>query len=138
AFKGITIGQHFRHSIEFLQCLKIGYKRGVINYDDRKRSKELETNKDILLANIDKIKSFLQECDITTSLELCVNYDPQSDEQICMGTNLEREIAYNIEHLIHHMALVKIGIREVCPNVILPPEFGLAISTIKYQNSLKQ
>ncbi|MEN8248562.1 MAG: hypothetical protein ABFS32_06495, partial [Bacteroidota bacterium] len=35
AFTGITIGQHFRHSIEFLQCLKIGYKRGVINYDDR-------------------------------------------------------------------------------------------------------
>jgi hypothetical protein len=42
---------------------------------------------------------------------------------------------YNIEHVVHHMALVKIGIHEVSPYVILPPDFGVAISTIKYHKN---
>jgi hypothetical protein len=48
---------------------------------------------------------------------------------------MAREITYNIEHIVHHMALVKIGIKEVCPYVVMPPEFGIAVSTIKYHKS---
>ena len=48
---------------------------------------------------------------------------------------MAREITYNIEHIVHHMALVKIGIKEACRNVILPEEFGIAVSTIKYHKS---
>ena len=136
AFSGSSIGQHFRHAIEFMQCLLNGYNHGRVNYDLRKRSIDLETNTQLLIEQIHVIKQFLDVCDVNRSLELCLNYDPQSEETICIPTNLEREFAYNIEHIIHHMALVKIGMREICPQIKVPPGFGIAISTIKHQRSI--
>ena len=37
-----------------------------------------------------------------------------------ISTNYFRELTYNIEHAIHHMAIMKIGVREVAPYVTLP------------------
>lgn len=136
AFSDSSIGQHFRHSIEFIQCLMNGYNQGRINYDLRERSVDLETDTQLIIEQIQFIKQFLLTCDVNRSLELCINYDLQSEEIICIRTNLERELAYNIEHIIHHMALVKIGMKEVCPHVTIPSGFGIANSTIKYQRSI--
>lgn len=137
AFSGSSLGQHFRHSMEFIQCLMNGYQNDQVNYDLRERSVELETDVQFIIEQIHVFNRFLASCDVKKKLELCINYDPDTDQNICIPTNLERELAYNIEHIIHHMALVKIGIKETCPNVILPPGFGIAISTIKYQNSIE-
>lgn len=138
AFSGGSIGQHFRHSIEFIQCLMVGYDKGLVNYDIRERSVALETNTLLIQKQIDTFRQFLTSCDINRSLELNVNYNIDNEKVICIKTNMERELAYNIEHIIHHMALVKIGVRESCPDVILPNGFGIAVSTLKYQSSLEQ
>ena len=135
AFNGATIGQHFRHSLEFFQCLMNGYNQGVISYDKRNHDRNLETNKLLALAAINKIKLFIDHCDLNREIDLQVSYDPDSDDEITVGSNIAREITYNIEHVVHHMALVKIGIKEVCATVTLPPEFGIAISTIKYHRN---
>jgi hypothetical protein len=42
---------------------------------------------------------------------------------------------YNVEHAIHHMALIKVGLKEVCPAVKIPADFGVAVSTVKYLNT---
>ena len=39
----------------------------------------------------------------------------------------------NIEHAVHHMALVKIGLRDVAPRVTLPAGFGIVVSTLRHQ-----
>jgi hypothetical protein len=48
---------------------------------------------------------------------------------------MARELVYNIEHVVHHMALVKIGLKELLPDLDLPDDFGVAVSTIRYQHS---
>ena len=44
-----TIGQHVRHIIELFQCLENGYSESHVNYEKRKRDKQIETNKDLAL-----------------------------------------------------------------------------------------
>ena len=135
AFNNATIGQHFRHSLEFFQCLMNGYQNDEVSYDRRVHDKDLESNKVLAFDVINKIKLFIEHCDIDKAIGLHVSYDPQSNDEVVVSSNMAREITYNIEHIVHHMALVKIGIKEVCPYVVLPPEFGIAVSTIKYHKS---
>jgi uncharacterized damage-inducible protein DinB len=135
AFNGATIGQHFRHSLEFFQCLINGYADGIVSYDKRKHDKNIETNKLLAWDVINKAKLFIGHSDVNKPIDLLVSYDPDSNDEVIITSNMAREITYNIEHIIHHMALVKIGIKEVCSYVSLPVEFGVAISTIKYHKN---
>jgi hypothetical protein len=70
-------------------------------------------------------------------LQLQVIYDDTADEPIIISTNYFREVAYNIEHTIHHMALIRVGINETT-NILLPENFGVASSTIKYRKQCAQ
>jgi hypothetical protein len=135
AFNGATIGQHFRHSLEFFQCLMNGYASSNVSYDNRKHDKDIESNKLLALDVINKSKLFVEHCDTNKRINLQVSYDPNSDIDIMVTSNMAREITYNIEHIVHHMALVKIGIKEACAYVALPAEFGIAVSTIKFHKS---
>ena len=64
-------------------------------------------------------------------------YDEHSDKPIRISTNFYREIAYNLEHTIHHMALIRVGISEVS-NIRLPEDFGIATSTVKHRKQCAQ
>lgn len=127
-----SIGQHLRHTLEFFVCLEKGYQEGVINYDKRGHDKLIETNREIALATIDRVYNFFQHADLDKHLRLEVNYNIERDETETLNTTGKRELVYNIEHAVHHMALIKIGIRELAPYVELNKEFGVAASTIRY------
>jgi hypothetical protein len=72
-----------------------------------------------------------------SSLALEVGYDVSKDEFITIATNYSRELVYNIEHAVHHMALIKIGVREAASYIDLPSDFGIAASTIRYKESIE-
>ncbi|MDH3651116.1 MAG: hypothetical protein OEQ53_15620, partial [Saprospiraceae bacterium] len=48
-------------------------------------------------------------------------------------SNVARELLYNLEHLIHHLAIIRIAMREVEPDVELGAHFGVAPSTLLYR-----
>ena len=62
-----------------------------------------------------------------------MGYNLNDEEAITIETNYYRELIYNIEHAVHHMAIMKIGIHEVAPYISLPADFGVAASTIRYK-----
>jgi hypothetical protein len=132
-----TIGQHLRHTVEFFICLEDGFRNGTVNYDKRAHDKLIESDKFIALNALDRIKSFVdnQKKDIPLTLE--VGYEREKDECIELSTNYFRELTYNIEHAVHHMALMKIGIHEVAGYVKLPADFGIAVSTLRYNQTNK-
>lgn len=128
----VTIGQHLRHTIEFFLCLESGYSSGTINYDKRQHDKVIETDRALALLGLDRIKDFIVSCDDDKILRLEVGYERSSDRTTVVTTNYRRELIYNIEHAVHHMALMKVGIREVAPYVTVPKDFGIAVSTLRH------
>ena len=47
-------------------------------------------------------------------------------------TNYFRELLYNLEHSIHHQALIKIALYRI-PHIKIPETFGVAPSTLEYR-----
>lgn len=130
-----TIGQHVRHIIELFIELEKGYAAGIVNYEKRKRDYRIETDKDFAIRLLNRIVADMLRPDKSLLLE--ARYRDDSDELISMQTNYYRELAYNLEHTVHHMALIRIGINELS---LVPVEesFGIATSTIKYRSSCAQ
>jgi uncharacterized damage-inducible protein DinB len=135
SLSGATVGQHLRHTLEFFFCLEQGFTNGIINYDKRSHDKSIEQNKKLAAESIQRIKHFVTAIDLDKNLKLEVNYNIEKEETEVLETTAKRELVYNIEHAVHHMALMKIGIREVASYVHLKKEFGVAASTIRYQET---
>jgi hypothetical protein len=132
---GASIGQHVRHVIELFQCLESGYTSGLINYEKRKRDYSIETDKNLANHLLKSIALTLNKDNKELVMEAV--YDEHAIATISIATNYYREIAYNLEHTVHHMALIRVGINEVA-DIVLPDSFGLASSTIKYRAACAQ
>ena len=130
-----TIGQHVRHIIELFKCLERGYTSGTIDYEKRKRDIEIETNKETACNLLQQIFRSLNRPN--KELLLVASYDDDANRPIIISTNYQREVAYNLEHTIHHMALIRIGIAEVS-DLVLSEDFGVASSTIKHRRQCAQ
>jgi hypothetical protein len=138
ALGGSAIGQHLRHTLEFFICLEQGFQRGSINYDKRAHDKLIERERPAAGSAVDSIIDFVnsRERGGNPSLRLEVGYDLDREEFVSIETNYSRELVYNIEHAVHHMAIIKIGVRTIAPYVKLPNDFGIAASTLRYQESM--
>jgi len=130
-----SIGKHVRHIIEFFEILVEGGRNGLINYDKRKHLNKYETDS---AASLQKIKQLIVGLDELTSkdeLILEVSYGKTDEDLVSIKSSLERELVYNIEHAIHHMAIIKIAIQTVFPKVQLAKNFGVAYSTVRYRKT---
>jgi len=126
-----TIGQHVRHCIEFVQCLETGAAQGLICYDKRKRDPLIEESPEFALENINRlIKELPTECNV--KLQLSQKYNSTF---ISCDTTYERELIFNIEHIVHHQALIKIAI-EAMDLAVNSDTFGVSTSTIEYRKNV--
>jgi hypothetical protein len=130
-----TIGQHVRHIIEMFQCLEKGYETGIVNYENRQRDRRIETDKDLALNLLRNIQDSLAREDRVLMLEGVYNDD--STEIMRFQTNYQREIVYNLEHTIHHMALIRVGLGELTV-IELPESYGVASATVKHKRTCAQ
>ena len=106
-----------------------------VNYEKRKRDYRIETDKDVAVALLSNIYNEMLKPNKPLLLE--AGYKEHSDELITMETNYYRELAYNMEHTVHHMALIRIGTNELSV-LAVDESFGIASSTVKYRNSCAQ
>jgi hypothetical protein len=132
---GSSIGQHTRHIIELYQCLLIGYEQQYVCYDDRKRDVRIETDLAFAKQSLLNIATSVEREDI--QLQLAGVYDEEAQEQLQLSTNYYRELLYNYEHTIHHMALIRVGLKEAGATSIAE-NFGIASSTIRHREQCAQ
>ncbi len=132
---GSSIGGHTRHIIELFQCLINGYETKFINYELRKRDLIIETNKIVACEMLSKITDSIGLDNKQITLQGF--FGEGEIENFTIDTNYYRELIYNLEHTIHHMALIRVAINEVS-NITLPENFGVASSTTQYRKACAQ
>jgi len=129
---GSTLGMHLRHILEFYQCLFLSLDERKLNYDLRKRDKNMEISKKRCLECILWLQKKLHRYTDDVSLELSADYSLEIEEKaIHIKTSYFRELLYNVEHCVHHLAIIKIGIKVLDPSLTLEEHMGVAASTMR-------
>lgn len=131
---GSTIGQHTRHILEFYACLAEqgeGNPNPRINYAARRRDFQLESDPEYALAQSQVLAGRLGH--LEESKACSVDCSEHGEEGLETRSTLGREIQYNVEHTIHHLAIIKIALRLAAPGISLPDHFGVAPSTIRHR-----
>ncbi|NDC40853.1 MAG: DinB family protein [Chitinophagia bacterium] len=130
---GGTVGQHARHIIELFQCLERGYLTGEVCYDRRDRDKAIETSKVLASTLLQGISHNINRPNI--NLEVAAEVFTTDGEPL--QSNYLRELAYNLEHTIHHLALLRPALAEIA-DLRVGDAFGVAPSTLKYREQCAQ
>ncbi len=127
-----TIGEHTRHIIEMFQCLENQYSNGVVNYDNRKRDYLIQTNTAFAKECIESVLNQIDKPNKNLQLQQIVD-----GEELLIESNYHRELLYNLEHCIHHQALIKVAIIQSA-TIEIDENFGVARSTIEYRKQCVQ
>lgn len=123
-----SIGKHVRHVVEFFECLMEGLPLSEVNYDLRRRNLLLETDTDYALMQIGGIQKKLME---VQDGRFVLKADLGSGTQT-FQTSVFRELAFSLDHCIHHMALIRVGMQQHCPHIPMEEDLGVAFSTLRY------
>ena len=126
-----TLGKQVRHLIELYQCLVFRRNLAIVNYDERARDPLLETKIEVAITAIQRLIAHLPNIQLQEILT--VKTMLSSSQEI--PTNLARELLYLYDHSIHHLALIRVGINLIQPNLSLPDHLGVAISTLEYDET---
>ncbi len=133
-FSGASTSQHVRHILEFYLCVLDSDKQNV-NFDVRKRDLSIEQNIHIAQEKIAAISNALDSLSKDTHLLLTASLGGKSHT---VQSSLLRELLYVVEHAVHHMAIIKMGLMLHFPHIKLETNFGVAESTIVYRDVCAQ
>lgn len=127
-----TIGEHIRHSIELMNCLLLNYETEIINYDIRQREIKIQTDVNYAISILEnQVKSIEKPNKTLVLIHNCFG------ETERLTTNYYRELLYNLEHNIHHQALIKVALFSF-PHIKVSESFGVAPSTLAYRKQCAQ
>lgn len=128
---GASIAEHLRHSFEFYACLINGIESRVINYENRQRNKEIESDITYAVEQMNALKKQLEMFDLAEAVKV------ESKDTLTpqINSSFERELLYCLDHAIHHQALIKIGLKELDLDHLIAPEFGVAYSTLRHRQN---
>lgn len=125
-----SVGQHVRHTLEFY--LRLFEDGAEVNYDNRKRDILIESASNHAVVVIDEIIQSLQDLNHDYAITLKADFPSVSGQSVSVSSSLSRELLYVLEHAIHHMALIRILIKDQDSSFELPDSFGVAYSTLAY------
>lgn len=128
-FEGNSLGQHFRHILEFFQCLEAGTQSGTIDYAARNRNPIYENKPDLTMAAFDAFLTAIANVDL--ALPLSVRAEFGSDDRPSYDSTLGREMLFVYDHAIHHLAIIKIGLVCRFPHIQTERDLGVSPSTVK-------
>lgn len=131
-----TIGQHVRHILECYQCFFDGISSSMVSYDNRTHDTSIEKNKQLALDQIALFRTNMIGLNHAAPLNLKASYSYSIyDESEIVDSTVGRELIHNLDHMIHHMALIKNGVASAFPLIKIHSNFGIAPSTIRYRTA---
>ena len=132
---GASIGQHIRHIVEFYLLLVSGSFTDAISYDRRERDIRLESNPEFAIATINAVLSGILTLNVDSPIFIEADYTTEGASKNRIASSVGRELAYCIEHSIHHQALIKAGLIALGLKKLTDGHFGVAYSTIRFREN---
>lgn len=132
---GSSIGQHFRHILDFYQCLLRDIPSGTVNYAHRDRNPLMESLPEAAGDVFKTLSNSIQSLEEDSPLLVLGDFSAQdSDEQRpVLHSSVGRELMYAHDHAVHHLALIRIGIKEAAPGIGFDPHLGYAPATVQHK-----
>ena len=106
-----SIGQHYRHVLDHFLCLESGMATGEIDYDNRERNPQLETDLELCPGDHREIDPGFDQYDLELLKRPCivrysVGYGNTAPADL--PSAVARELAFCIGHAVHHYAIVRL------------------------------
>jgi hypothetical protein len=130
---GASIGGHLRHNLDHYACFLRGLSAGRIDYDDRERAPDIETDPAAATAALQRAAIGLRGVPgPALDREVEVRMDTgESEERPWTRSTVRRELQFLLSHTVHHYALIAM----ICHLHDRPvtEDFGVAPSTLKFR-----
>lgn len=124
-----SVGEHVRHCLDHTRALFSAASNAELTYDSRVRGTRIETDPDLAVDEIDRLSIDLEGLD-ERALERPVYLQSMTHRDgppTRVATTVGREVAFVIQHTIHHCAIVAVLLDHL--GVAVPERFGYAPST---------
>lgn len=134
-FNGSSLGKHFRHILDFYKSIIKGNYSGYIDYSDRERSTQVELDTACAKNAFDHILMAIKDLDEQKSISVRADFSHQvKEDRPLVESSIGRELMFAYDHALHHLAMIKIGIRASMPGIQIDEALGVAPATLKYEN----
>ncbi len=132
-YDGSSIGQHFRHILEFFQCLQQGVSNGQVDYAARKRNLLYEDNPSIAAEAFAAFPGLIEAYSEAYPISVCAEFG--SEVRPVYESTVGRELLFLYDHAIHHLAIIRIGLNCQFPHISTDRHLGVSPATIKSRQS---
>ncbi|WP_068473999.1 DinB family protein [Saccharicrinis aurantiacus] len=130
-----SIGKHIRHILDLYLQLIDGARKRRITYDDRNRDVSIEIDIDVAIQKINQLIIDIDNIDEQEAVKFESDYSITGESPDKIMSSVARELAYCIEHSIHHQALIKAALITLGLRHLVDNNFGVAYSTIRHRDN---
>ena len=131
-FSGSSLGDHFRHILDFYNCLIKGQTESFIDYSCRERNASVETQPLVAKRAFEAVNTALEKLDEDQPIQ--IRSDFSGDIRPVVNSSIGRELMFAFDHALHHLAIIKMGLMASFPHIKVDENMGVSPSTLKKQN----
>jgi len=130
---GSTLGEQFRHVLDFINAYMKGISIGRIDYVNRPRDPRIEKDRHFALEQFELTRVNLHVASVT-KLSSMVAVRAETDSSSWFVSSVGREQDFVLSHTIHHYALIAEKVAGL--GIKLGHSFGVSPSTLEYRQRL--
>lgn len=128
-YRGSTLGQHFRHMLEFFQCLEASEASGTVDYAARPRNPIFEQIPAAADEAFARLGAALLRMDAGRMVSVLAELG--ASERPAFASSMGRELVFAYDHAIHHLAIIRMGLSAHFPHIRVEEHLGISPSTLK-------
>ena len=117
------MGKHFRHIHDFYACLLS--TEGIVDYTQRDRDELIESIPSKALEAFGVIQVVLKKL-TTKPIKVIADFVKEEQDRSLVASSIDRELMFLHDHAVHHLAIIRIGIKAEFPEVVISNEVGVA------------
>jgi hypothetical protein len=128
-----SVGEQFRHNLDFVNTFLCGTALGRIDYTKRERDVRVERSRQWAVERFESAGRKLETLS-RAQINATVSVRSEVDTFVWLQSSVSREMEFVLSHTVHHHALIIEKL--IGQGVILDADFGVASSTKRYWSKL--